>query len=95
MRFMNAPAFKDNAKEAMADPNLREAMGMLRVGFTARRKEATDGLAEFDDYRARAREIKDHTLANLDTYLELFEENCTAAGGKVHWAPTADDARAA
>ncbi len=95
MQFMNAPAFKENAKEAMADANLREAMGMLRVGFTARRMEAAAGLAEFDDFRARAKEIKEHTLTNLDTYLELFEENCTAAGGKVHWCPTADDARAA
>jgi L-lactate dehydrogenase complex protein LldF len=95
MQFMNAPAFKENAREALADPNLREAMGMLRVGFTTRRQQAADALPEFDQFRARAREIKDHALANLDTYLELFEQNCTAAGGHVHWCPTADDARAA
>ena len=29
---------------------------------------------------------------HLDTYLEQFEENCTRAGGHVHWARDADEA---
>ncbi|MBM3944706.1 MAG: iron-sulfur cluster-binding protein, partial [SAR202 cluster bacterium] len=40
----------------------------------------------------RARDIKNHTVENLDYYLELIEENVTRAGGKVFFA---DDAAAA
>jgi L-lactate dehydrogenase complex protein LldF len=32
-------------------------------------------------------------LGSLDHYLEVFEKTCTAAGGQVHWCPTAEDAR--
>ena len=38
--------------------------------------------------------IKDHTLANLDTYLLRLEENVTGAGGHVHWAQDATEANA-
>jgi L-lactate dehydrogenase complex protein LldF len=34
-----------------------------------------------------------HALENLGAYLEQFEERCTAAGGTVHWAADADEAR--
>jgi L-lactate dehydrogenase complex protein LldF len=32
-------------------------------------------------------------LANLDLYLEAYEERVRAAGGHVHWARTAEEAR--
>ncbi len=95
MQFMNAPAFKENAREALADDDLQEALGMLKAGFIPRRQAAVDGLPEFEALRERGREIKNHTLAHLDHYLETFERNCTAQGGHVHWAPTAEDARSA
>ena len=95
MQFMNAPGFKENAREALADDNLQEALGMLKAGFIPRRQAAVDGLPEFEALRERGREIKNHTLAHLDHYLETFERHCTAQGGHVHWAPSADDARAA
>ena len=41
-----------------------------------------------------ARDIKNHTLAHLDLYLEQFEQRCAAAGGHVHYAVTAEEARA-
>jgi L-lactate dehydrogenase complex protein LldF len=93
MQFMNAPAFKDNAHEALHDANLREALRRMNSGFVPRRQQAVDGLPEFEALRERSRELKDHVLANLDHYLEVFERNCMAAGGKVHWCPTAEDAR--
>ena len=51
-------------------------------------------LPEFEALRDSARDIKNHTLAHLDLYLEQFEQRCTAAGGNVHYAVTADEARA-
>jgi L-lactate dehydrogenase complex protein LldF len=50
-------------------------------------------LPEFDRLRDSAREIKDHTLAHLDLYLEAFEEKVREQGGAVHYAETAQDAR--
>ena len=44
--------------------------------------------------RTAASDIRTHVLENLAAYLEQFEERCTAAGGVVHWAADADEARA-
>ncbi|HSI02007.1 MAG TPA: (Fe-S)-binding protein, partial [Reyranella sp.] len=85
--------FKRNATEALADPNLQDSLAKLKVGFSERRRQAVERLPEFEALRDRARDIKDHALANLDFYLEEFERKVVALGGHVHWAPTAEDAR--
>jgi L-lactate dehydrogenase complex protein LldF len=88
-----SPRFKENAKAALADPELQNALKFVEVNFIARRREVADRLPEFDALRDAARDIKDHTLAHLDLYLEAYEAKVTAAGGHVHYAVTADDAR--
>jgi L-lactate dehydrogenase complex protein LldF len=50
--------------------------------------------ADWENARARAATIKWDAVNHLDRYLEAFERNVTARGGHVHWAETADDARA-
>ncbi len=42
--------------------------------------------------RQKAKNVKWKTIENLDTYLEQFEKNFTANGGKVIWAETAEEA---
>jgi L-lactate dehydrogenase complex protein LldF len=86
-------AFKENAAQALADPNLASALGRMTQGLVPRRAEALAALPEYEALRQRGAELKDHVLGNLDHYLEVFEKNCTAAGGQVHWCPTAEDAR--
>ncbi len=88
-------AFKANAREALVDSNLRESLAKLEKGFVPRRQTAIDELPEFEDLKQRGRELKDHVLDNLDHYLELFEKNCIAQGGQVHWCSTAEEARQA
>ena len=44
------------------------------------------GLPEFEALRDIGRDIKDHTLAHLDLYLEEFERKASAAGAEVHCA---------
>ncbi|MHA1544897.1 MAG: LutB/LldF family L-lactate oxidation iron-sulfur protein, partial [Alphaproteobacteria bacterium] len=85
--------FKDNARRALADPQLQAAMLKIRPGFVNKRARARDRLPEFDQLRDEAKAIKDHTLAYLDLYLERFEAKVIEAGGQVHWAQTAQDAR--
>jgi len=88
-----SPRFKENAKAALADRELQNALKFVEVNFIARRREVVDRLPEFDALRDAARDIKNHTLAHLDLYLEAYEARVTAAGGQVHYAATAEDAR--
>jgi L-lactate dehydrogenase complex protein LldF len=90
---ITSPNFKQNAKRAIADPQLQ---GVLRqgLGFVARREAAAGRLPEFDALRDAARDIKNHTLAHLDLYLEAYEQRLVAQGGRVHYAITPEDARA-
>ncbi|MSP89702.1 MAG: iron-sulfur cluster-binding protein [Alphaproteobacteria bacterium] len=86
-------SFKDNARAAMANPTLQRAMGNMRHGFLAKRLAAIDRLPEFDALRDRARDIKNHALEHLDVYLEAWEAKVVSAGGHVHWARDAEEAR--
>jgi L-lactate dehydrogenase complex protein LldF len=54
-----------------------------------RRDHARDGIAEWEELRELASQIKQHTLANLDRYLIQFEATAKANGVHVHWAATA------
>ncbi|HKY95220.1 MAG TPA: lactate utilization protein B [Kiloniellales bacterium] len=81
--------FKENARQALADPNLQKAMGFVRTGFIERRAAAAARLPEFEALRDQAKAIKDHTLANLDLYLERYEAKVLASGGQVHWCADA------
>lgn len=45
--------------------------------------------------RQKAKNIKWKTIENLDTYLEQFEKNFTANGGKLIWAENAEEAQQA
>jgi L-lactate dehydrogenase complex protein LldF len=88
-------SFPANARAGLADPILQQALGLARTGFPQRRLEAIARLPEFEELREEGRAIKDHTLAHLDVYLELYERNVAASGGHVHWARNAEEARAA
>jgi L-lactate dehydrogenase complex protein LldF len=90
-----SPAFKQNAAEALADPGLQKALHRTRPQHPAKRNAAVAALPEFEQLRDIGRDIKNHTLANLDFYLETWAVNVEKAGGKVHWCSTADEARAA
>ncbi len=95
MHIATSPAFKQNARQALADPGLQKALARSGSSFVARRAAAVANLPEFEQLRDIARDIKNHTLAHLDFYLEEYEARVKAAGGKVHWCATAEEARAA
>src|SRR5258707_7409316 len=88
-----SPRFKDNAKAAIADADLQNALKFVEVNFIARRREVADKLPEFEALRDSARDIKDHTLAHLDLYLEAYEKRVVAHGGHVHYAVSGEDAQ--
>lgn len=85
--------FPENARNALSDPSLQEVLKRVPGGFIGKRAAARRALPEFDAIRDAAREMKDHTLAHLDLYLEAFEAQARSAGSEVHWAETPADAR--
>ncbi|MGE0628971.1 MAG: LutB/LldF family L-lactate oxidation iron-sulfur protein [Hyphomicrobiaceae bacterium] len=88
----SAGTFKDNVAEALADRQLQRALSGLPDGLVAQRRAACQRLPEFEALRDLGRDIKDHTLAHLDLYLEIYEQRAVEAGASVHWASNAAEA---
>ena len=85
--------FVDNYQKALSDPQLQRALRLATDKFTAGRGHAVAAVGEeWQDLRDRARQIKEHAVANLDKYLDEFSNNVERLGGKVFWARDAEEA---
>jgi L-lactate dehydrogenase complex protein LldF len=84
--------FAERARTALGDAALRGALGNIQTHLVEGRARAVGAVPEFEQLRDAAAEIKEHTLAHLDVYLERFAERVTGAGGTVHWATSAREA---
>ena len=51
-----------------------------------KRDREAEAIPEWEELRAAASAIKEHTLSHLGDYLEQFERNAVANGMHVHWA---------
>jgi L-lactate dehydrogenase complex protein LldF len=87
-----ATAFEAGVAAALTNPSLQAALADVPAGFVAGRARAKAALPEFEALRRVGRDIRDHTLAHLDLYLEAFERNAERAGSRVHWAASGADA---
>jgi len=85
--------FPENARKALGNKTLQRGLASAKVGFRIRRSEAAARLPEFETLRDESRDIKNHTLAHIDLYLEEFEKRVVERGGHVHWAADAAEAR--
>lgn len=90
----DAASFPAGVHRALGDAQLQRALHVSRPGFIGKRAKAIARLPEFDALRDAARDIKDHTLAHLDLYLEAYEAKVRESGGRVHFARTAQAANA-
>ena len=90
--YLGMPAFPAAAHDALANPQLRRNLRHATTTIRGKRAKAAAELDDWEQLRQAAKRIKDHTLANLDTYLVRLEEKVTAAGGQVHWASNAGEA---
>src|SRR5689334_17799737 len=79
--------------QALADEPLQAALIRLTGTLMAGNRRGYAALADSDRLRDHAKQIKEHTLAHLDRYLEQLESSVIRLGGKVHWAASAEDAR--
>ena len=93
MMQVNSSAFKEIAHKALHDDQLQEALSLLRTNFGDARATAVERLPEFGALRNAGRDIRNHTLENLDHYLEAWEAKATEQGAIVHWARDGEEAR--
>ncbi len=84
--------FHQVSTRAAGDERLKTAINaaVLRQ-YTARQQQLLD-LPDSDKLRTLAGQIKQHTIENLDYYLEQLIGNVHKNGGKVHFARDADEA---
>jgi L-lactate dehydrogenase complex protein LldF len=85
--------FKQRVPAALADPSLKAAMDKAQDGFVGKRAQAVAEYPGFEALRDLGQQIKDHTLAHLDFYLERYEREVERNGGHVHWARNSEEAR--
>jgi L-lactate dehydrogenase complex protein LldF len=88
-----APAFPMAAKAAMGDAQLRQNVRHATDVIQAKRARVVAEMPDWQELREAGKQIRQHTMEHLDYYLQEFEANCTRAGGVVHWATDADEAR--
>jgi L-lactate dehydrogenase complex protein LldF len=88
-----APAFPMAAHVSMSDPQMRKNVRHATNVIQAKRARVVGEMPDWQELREAGKQIRRHTMRHLDFYLEQFERNCTAAGGVVHWARDAEEAR--
>jgi L-lactate dehydrogenase complex protein LldF len=80
--------FDGKIRNTLADANLQLAIYTATARLKDKRIEtvAPDALPDYQELRTQANAVKKHTIENLDYYLEEFERNVEAHGGKVVYA---------
>ena len=86
--------FPQASSRAVGNPQLQRALRRVGAGFDAERLAAVDEVTPqaWEQWRDQAQEIKAHTLAHLDYYLEMLYDNIVRSGGQVHFARDAAQA---
>jgi L-lactate dehydrogenase complex protein LldF len=88
----NSHNFAANARLALRDRALQEALRQASGGFQQKRAKAIAALPEFFALKAHLKHVKQHCLDNLDEALLCFEAQAQKSGSRVFWA---SDAKAA
>ena len=81
--------FYSRVQHALGDQNLQKALDTATTRMVSARRQAFGLIADGEQVRDHARQIRAHTIANLGTYLDRFVANATAAGMSVHFAADA------
>lgn len=83
---------KARADLALNDEFLRKAVRFTTERLRNGKKKATEEHGNWDDWRERGKQIRLHTIAHLDYYLNLFVNNARANGVHIHFANTGEEA---
>lgn len=85
--------FQQKIHETLENPRLQLAIYTATGRLKDKRIEnvAPDVLPDYQELRSQANALKKHTIENLDHYLEEFERNVEAHGGKVVYCKDAGE----
>jgi L-lactate dehydrogenase complex protein LldF len=85
--------FDSKIHSTLADANLQLAIYTATGRLKEKRSDAVSdaALPDYQELRAHANAIKKHAIENLDYYLEEFERNVEAHGGKVVYCKDATE----
>lgn len=84
------PMTSPGMKQTLDNPDLQLAVYTATGRLMDKRRStvSADVLPDYQELRTQANRIKQHTVDHLDWYLEEFERNVQARGGKVIWCET-------
>lgn len=77
--------FKESIQEALANPNLRGALGRFSEAYKISREKAYAGM-DFEAVRDAVRDVKAYGASHLEELAEAFKIKAEAAGAKVYRA---------
>ncbi|HXA52266.1 MAG TPA: LutB/LldF family L-lactate oxidation iron-sulfur protein [Candidatus Acidoferrum sp.] len=85
--------FDQKIHQTLEDANLQLAIYTATGRLKDRRTDAVSdaALPDYQELRTQANALKKHTIENLDYYLEEFERNVVAHGGKVVYCKDASE----
>lgn len=83
---------KERAGLALNDEFLRKAVKFTTERLRTGKKHAAADHGNWEEWRERGRQIRLHTIAHLDYYLNQFADHARANGVHIHFAETAADA---
>ncbi|MGO4539951.1 LutB/LldF family L-lactate oxidation iron-sulfur protein [Paenibacillus sp. 2TAB19] len=83
---------KARAELALNDEFLRKAVKFTTERLRNGKKKASEEHGNWEEWRERGKQIRLHTIAHLDYYLNLFVNNARANGVHVHFANTTEEA---
>jgi L-lactate dehydrogenase complex protein LldF len=90
---VHALPFPQAALAVLRNPQFRKNVAHATDVIQAKRAKLVAEKTDWQQLRSAASDLRAHVLEHLGAYLEKFETRCTAAGGVVHWAADAAEAR--
>src|SRR5882762_4699332 len=85
------PNLTQRSHDALENTVLQGALKAATDTFIERRRDAITSVSDWEGLRQRARQVKEHTINNLDYYLEQLVAKVEEHEGKVYWASTGED----
>lgn len=85
----------DRVQVALNDDFLRTAVRFTTDRLRNKKQWVTDSFGHWEQWRERGEEIREHTINNLDVYLDQFTTQLETLGAKVYFAADAKEAVAA
>src|ERR1700722_13484622 len=88
-----AESFADAAHDTLSNTQMRRNLGRATTTIREKRLRAIGELPDWEEIRTLGAAIKDEAMAHLADNLLALEAAVIKAGGQVHWARDAAEAR--